>query len=136
MQTKLPDGSIMVAGRATRDAEFKVVGEKQSRLCKVGLAVGKRKDTTTIYVEIAAWHALASVLAAARKGDAVLVVGRLTEPREYNGKSYQDLEAEFLSVASVSAAAEAMAAAAPRPSGPPTPAGSAAQEDDDGELPF
>lgn len=98
------DGSIMVSGRATKDADFRIVGAKDSRLCKIGLAVGKRQDTTTIFVNIVAWHDLASLLATAQKGDSVAVWGRMTEPREYNGKTYQDLEADWLSVASVHAA--------------------------------
>jgi len=100
-QVKFPGGSIMVCGRATKDAEFKTVREKNSRLCKIRLAIGKRQDTTTIFVNVVAWHHLASLLATAQKGDSVMVWGTMTEPREYNGKTYQDLQADWLSVASV-----------------------------------
>lgn len=108
MQTKLTDGSVMVCGTCGKDAEFKTVGEKKSRKCTVSLAVGKwqafvEDKPVTIWCNVVAWHDLASLLAPARKGDAVFVIGRI-KTREYNGKTYTDLEAEFLSVASVHAA--------------------------------
>lgn len=107
MQAKLTDGSVMVCGTCGKDAEFKAVGEKNSRKCTVSLAVGKRQDgggnPSTVWCNVIAWRDLASLLAPARKGDAVFVVGRL-KSREYNGKTYTDLEAEFVSVASVHAA--------------------------------
>lgn len=126
------DGSVMVCGRATRDAEFLVVGAKDSRLGKIGLAVGKRQDTTTIFVNVVAWHDLASVLATARKGDSVAVWGRMTEPREHNGKTYQDLQADWLSVASVhTAVADPMTALVDKVEG-----AFCEDDDDDSDLPF
>lgn len=107
MQAKLSDGSIMVCGTCGRDAEFSTVGARNSRKCSVSLAVGKRQDEkgdmNTVWCSVVAWHDLASLLAPAKKGDSVFVVGRL-KSREYNGKTYTDLEAEFVSVASVHAA--------------------------------
>lgn len=107
MQAKLTDGSVIVCGTCGKDAEFKTVGEKNSRKCTASLAVGKRQDgggnPSTVWCNVIAWRDLASLLAPARKGDAVFVVGRL-KSREYNGKTYTDLEAEFVSVASVHAA--------------------------------
>ena len=103
-QVKFPDGSVMVCGNATRDAELKTVGEKNTTVCKTGLAIGKHKDTTTIFVNVVAWRGLAHVLANVRKGDAVAVWGRMTEPREYNGKTYQDLQADWIGVASAGSA--------------------------------
>ena len=140
MQTKLPDGSVIVAGACGRDPEFKTVGEKGHRKCTVGLAVGKRPDPNggdkpiTVWSNVVAWHDLASLLASARKGDAVLVVGKL-KSREYNGKTYTDLEAEYLSVASVHAAVSNPPQAASAP--PPVGSDSFGElADDDGELPF
>lgn len=140
MQTKLPDGSVMVSGYCGRDPEFKTVGEKNSRKCTVGLVVGKQKNpddpaaTVTIWCNVVAWHDLASLLASARKGDPVFVIGKI-KSREYEGKTYTDLEAEFLSVASVHAAIQNPAYS--------MPAGDTQNEPfvqlsdgDDGELPF
>lgn len=138
MQAKLSDGSVMVCGACGKDAEFKTVGEKNSRKCTVGLAVGKRKNpddpagTLTVWCNVVAWHDLASLLAVARKGDAVFVVGRL-KSREYNGKTYTDLEAEFLTVSSVHAA---VANPARAESSSIPPAALFSEEQDEGELPF
>ena len=131
-QVKFPDGSVMVCGNATRDAELKTVGEKNTTVCKTGLAIGKHKDTTTIFVNVVAWRGLAHVLANVRKGDAVAVWGRMTEPREYNGKTYQDLQADWIGVAS---AESASAHTAPRAE-PPAQAGFADLPGDSAELPF
>lgn len=126
MQTKLPDGSIMVCGGCSKDAELQIVGEKGSRKCSVGIAAGKRNEET-VWVNVVAWHNLASILCAARKGDPVFVIGKL-ETREYNGKEYKDLVAEFVNVCSVSAVA---ANPAPMPA-----AGFEELADDDEVLPF
>lgn len=137
MQTKLPDGSVIVAGACGRDAEFKTVGDNNSRKCTVSLAVGKRQAPSqdkpvTVWCNVVAWHDLASLLAPARKGDAVFVIGRI-KTREYNGKTYTDLEAEFLDVASVHAAIETPAQSFP-PAGPPPDQFS--DFSDDSELPY
>lgn len=132
MQTKFKDGSVMVCGGCAKDAELQIVGEKQNRKCSLGIAVGKSQELDdqgrpkTIWCNVVAWHGLASLLSIARKGDPVMVIGKL-KTREYNGKEYTDLEAEWLSVASVSAAAL----------NPATPPADSFQEiEDDGELPF
>ena len=105
MQVRLTDGSVMVCGNCGQDPELKTVGEKNHRKCTVGLAVGRRQDDSTIWCNVVAWHDLASVLAEAHKGAAVLVVGRI-KSREYKGKTYADLEAEFVSVANPPAPAK------------------------------
>lgn len=139
MQTKLPDGSVIVCGTCGKDPEFGTVGENQSRKCTVGLAVGKRANPdggdrpVTIWCNVVAWHDLASLLAAARKGDPVFVVGRL-KSREYNGKTYTDLEAEWLNVASVRTAVDAPPQAVVPGGVPKDPY--EALRDDNGELPF
>ena len=94
MQSKLGE-SVIVAGKAIKDAEFKIVGEKQSPVCSFSLNVGKRKDTTTIFVNCKAWYGLANYSKYIQKGDSVIVIGH-TEEREYNGKTYTDLIAEWL----------------------------------------
>lgn len=102
MQTKLPDGSVMVCGGCSRDAELQYVGEDGKRLCKVGLAVGKRptpdgEKPETVWCNVVAWHNVAQALSVARKGDPVLAIGRL-QSREYNGKTYTDLVAEYINI--------------------------------------
>lgn len=97
----------MVCGRAAKNGELQRVGANQSRLCKLGLAVDKRPDSEnptgkpiTVWANIVAWNNLASLLAQAQKGDSVLVLGQLKR-REYEGKTYTDLEAEWLWVAAI-----------------------------------
>lgn len=107
MQIKLHGDFVMVCGRAAKNGELQHVGANKSRLCKLGLAVDKRPDPEnptgqpiTVWANIVAWHNLASLLALARKGDSVLVIGQIKR-REYEGKVYTDLEAEWLWVAAL-----------------------------------
>ncbi len=58
MQAKVGD-SVMVVGNATRDADVKFVGEKQTPLTSFSLAIGKDKEDKGIFVECAAWQRLA-----------------------------------------------------------------------------
>jgi len=129
MQTKLPDGSIMVCGGCGKDAELQMIGDRNSRKTSVGLAVGKRHNNETIWVNVVAWHDLASILCVARKGDPVLVIGRL-DSREYNGEEYKDLVAEYVNVCSISVVISNDAA--------PSPAAGFEElaEDDPEQLPF
>jgi hypothetical protein len=99
MQTKFSDGSVMVAGQVTKDAELKHVGEKKRPVTSFSISAGKRKDTTTIFVTIKAWGRLAHYAANAIKGDAICAIGRI-ESREYNGKNYDDLVCDWLNIAS------------------------------------
>lgn len=103
MQTRFKDGSVMVVGGCSKDAELEYVGQDGKRICKVGLAVGKREDGSTIWVNVVAWHDTAEVLATARKGQQTLVIGHPKE-REYNGKTYTDLVADFVSMCGPAAA--------------------------------
>jgi hypothetical protein len=109
MQAKFNDGSVIVAGIAGTDAEFKAVGSDNKRVCTISVKVGNRPDpdnpgkNKAVWCKVKAWHDLASVLAPARKGDSVCAIGRL-QSREYEGKIYTDLVAEWLAVASVHSA--------------------------------
>ena len=133
MQVKLTDGSILVCGNCGQDPEFKTVGEKNSRKCTVGLAVGKRQDESTIWCNVVAWHDLAEILAQARKRTPVLVVGHLRS-REYQGKTYTDLEAEFVSVAAPPA--PTVMGGKERPEFPKQDNDFMSLEDPDPDLPF
>jgi single-stranded DNA-binding protein len=97
MQTKFSDGSVGVAGKVTKDAEFKTVGDKQSHITTFSIIAGKRKDTTTIFVNCKAWHGLADYARQIKKGDHVFVIGQI-ESREYNGKTYEDVNCEWIGV--------------------------------------
>lgn len=101
MQTRFKDGSVMVVGGCSKDAQIEHVGKDNKPVCKVGLAVGKREDGSTIWVNVVGWYEAAAVLSEAEKGQQVLAIGSLKE-REYNGKTYTDLVADFVSVCSPS----------------------------------
>lgn len=104
VQVKFPDGSVLIAGTVVRDAEIKLVGEKQSALLKFGVAIGKRQDTTTIFVNCVCWRSLATSLVGLRKGDSVACIGVL-DSREYNGKTYTDLVCEWVNSPNVAVGA-------------------------------
>lgn len=132
MQGKIGE-SVIVVGRATKDAEFKLVGEKNSPVCSFSLAVGKRKDTTTIFANCKAWYKWAEVAKNIKKGDDVLVIGH-TESREYNGNTYTDLIAEWINVVGAYASASETS-----PSGKPYPDGVTFEEElsnSEEKLPF
>lgn len=129
MQTKIGE-MVIVTGSCTKDAEMRLVGDKQTPMCTFSLAVGKRQDTTTIFVNCKAWRKLAEYAQNIRKGDSVIVVGEL-ETNEYNGKTYTNLVAEWLNFVGSGSSAELS------PSGKPFPVGVQFEEDkSDGELPF
>ena len=140
MQTKLGE-SVLVVGKCIKDAEYKRVGAKDSPVTSFALNVGKRQDTTTIFVNCKAWYALAEYSKEIHKGDAVIVIGH-TESREYNGKTYTDLTAEWINFVSNTEPAELSPSGVPYPKGATftdaAPSKTAFSEIDggDGELPF
>lgn len=79
---------IFVAGRLTRDPDLTVTASGVS-MCKLGIASGRRyqKDgewqEETSFFDVTLWRDLADNVAdSLRKGDAVLVAGRMKQ-REY-----------------------------------------------------
>ena len=42
MQTKLPDGSVMISGYVPRDAEYRRVGDKDSSLTHFSVKIGEK----------------------------------------------------------------------------------------------
>ena len=136
MQAKAGNG-VMVAGTATKDAEYKTIGEKETPLASFSLVVSARGETAAYANCKAFGGALASYARNIKKGDAVFAVGVL-ETREYNGKQYSDLNCQWLNFVGKSGAA-----AAPSSTVPDAPAVSTADQisfedspDDDDDLPF
>jgi single-stranded DNA-binding protein len=116
MYSKLQDGSFIIAGFVAKDAEMKKsqngktytnwsvkVGEKPSAV------QGERGEA--IWTNCRAWHDAARYAAQIKKGDSVLIVGRI-ETSEYEGKTYKTLNAEFISIMGKAAPAAAQAAPA------------------------
>lgn len=128
-QTKIGE-TVIVAGNATRDSEYKTVGDKQSPVCSFSLAVGKNKDGSTAFANCKAWHSLAKLASHISKGDAVCVIGKL-ESREYNGKTYTDLVADWLNIAWAAQTTASDSGIKPEP-----PTFKEAEDAEPGELPF
>ena len=114
----------IVAGRAVKDAELKHVGDKGTALCEFGLAVDKKSDNQTVFANCKAWRELGEYASLISKGDSVAVIGTIEE-REYNGKTYKNIVADWLNVVKLS-------------KGVPDHSSSTFEElgDSDGELPF
>ena len=102
MYSKLQDGSFIIAGFVAKDAEMKKsqngktytnwsvkVGEKPSAV------QGERGEA--IWTNCRAWHDAARYAAQIKKGDSVMVVGRI-ETNEHEGKTHKTLNAEFISI--------------------------------------
>lgn len=116
MYSKLQDGSFIITGFVAKDAEMKKsqngktytnwsvkVGEKPSAV------QGERGEA--IWTNCRAWHDAARYAAQIKKGDSVMVVGRI-ETSEYEEKTYKTLNAEFISIMGKAAPAAVQAAQA------------------------
>lgn len=119
MQTKFNDGSVMVCGYVPNDAEVRRVGEKNTLRTTFGVKVGERSDETAIWANCQCWGSVANYAAQITKGDIVLAIGKLsTYTSEKNGKTYTNLECEFVTIQpkAASPAAAPAQAQAPDPS--------------------
>ena len=123
----------IVAGYASKDAELKHVGANDTPLCEFSLIVGKKPDGKGAFANCKAWRGLGEYASGIQKGDTVCVVGR-TESREYNGKTYTDLIADWLNITGKGGTTAPVIS----PSGKPFPKGTTFSEieDAEGELPF
>lgn len=126
----LKNGYFLATGTVVRDAVLKYIGERKTPITEFGIAAGKRKDSTTIFIDLKCWRELAMYASLACKGDAVAAIGTIEE-REYNGKVYKKLVCEWLNIP----VGEATASAAPMPGVVSTTTYSDL-DDADGELPF
>jgi single-stranded DNA-binding protein len=131
MQAKLGD-SIMIIGNASKDAEFKHVGEKQTPNSKFSLIIGKDADNKSIFVDCEAWSRLAYIASQIQKGDIVMAIGTV-KTREYNGKTYKTLTADWVDIKGSTAKAEQPAS---QPQTPPAEAPMNLNPEDTDGLPF
>lgn len=118
MQTKFNDGSVMICGYVPNDAELRRVGEKNTARTTFGAKVGERPDGTAVWANCQCWGSIANYAAQIKKGDIVLAIGKLsTYTSEKNGKTYTNLECEYVTIQPKAAAP----AAAPAPTPAPDP---------------
>ena len=94
---KFSSGEFMVVGPIPKDAEYKTVGDRQSSLTKFSVKASERTDAsgqkTASWTNCTAWHAAARACKDFKKGDVVLVTGKIEE-REYvsNGETKKSKE--------------------------------------------
>ena len=100
MQTKLPDGSVMVCGVLPKDAEYRTVGQNSSSLTKFSVKCGEKsiegeENPRAIWCNCTCWHSVARVAKDLKKGDCTFCIGKI-ESHEYEGKMYKELVCEFV----------------------------------------
>jgi len=138
MQVKAGN-SVMVAGTVTKDAEYKTIGENDTPLTSFSLAVNARGEPPAYANCKAFGGVLANYARDIKKGDAVFASGVL-ESREYNGKTYHDINCQWLNFVGKSGSTQtAYAPSAIPPIHQPEPSGFTSFDDpadDDEELPF
>jgi single-stranded DNA-binding protein len=85
----------LCAGRITKDVEIKKINTAKGERSKasIGVAVGENE-----YANFTAWGSVADYAGTLRKGDNVLICGVEGEPREYNGKTYTDISADYIAI--------------------------------------
>lgn len=121
----------LVVGRATKDADHRRTSGGKD-VTTVSVRAYGRKDGSAAFLDVKCWGGLSDQAGRISKGDTFLAAGRL-ETREYKGKNYTDLIADFvLPLSPASAASDNFAAL----SGRMQDAGFADISEEDGELPF
>lgn len=118
----------LFAGKATRDAEVKTTNSGK-QYCITSVRAYTRQDGTAAFLTVKTWDGdLIDQMRTVRKGDRLLVAGRL-DVRQYEGRTYTDLIADFLLVSGQGGAPAPAGGAAP-------PAYQEIPEEEEGELPF
>lgn len=123
----------LLQGNATRDGEWAPVNGKDHG--KVSVAAAQTEDGNTLFVTVNGWREKAMDVADVRKMDSVLAIGTL-KAREYNGKKYYDLDADFICLSGVSGGG--IGRGGNTPEYPPAEAAPSFAELDEepGDLPF
>ena len=88
--------NMIAAGTATRDAEYKTVGDNSTPLTSFSLAINARGEEGK-FLNCKAFGSVAGSAKGIKKGDNVSAWGFL-ETREHNEKAYNDLICQFVGV--------------------------------------
>lgn len=87
---------VLLHGTLAKDPVLKDVGQKQ--VLKFDVKAHSVKTDTgsweSLYVQVNVWHGLDKWDGLLLKGDAVTVFARELKSREYNGKTYYDVDAD------------------------------------------
>ena len=120
----------LICGRAAKDGQIYAT-QSGKEVGSVSVPAYDKQDGTTAWLTVKGWGHWARLLACVHKGDSVFAVGRI-ESRDYEGKTYNDLVADYVCVSARTAgqttAQSAYAA--------PAPTDNFTEIEDDGELPF
>lgn len=116
MIQKLSDGFYMASGTLPRDAEMRLVGDKQTPLCSFGIKVDEIGDTrTAVWQNCKCWRGLAEACQGLQKGDNVFVIGKLEERtfkgRDGEDKTTKEIVCEFVTTANIGQALTAFPSA-------------------------
>lgn len=84
----------LVIAKATCDGDIRVTGTGKE-VGSISVRAYSRKDGTAAFLTIKGWGKLARQLSVMVKGDTIVAAGRI-ETREYNGKTYTDLVADYI----------------------------------------
>ena len=118
----------LICGRAAKDGQiYATQGGKE--VGSVSVPAYDKQDGTTAWLTVKGWGHWARLLANVRKGDSVFAVGRI-ESRDYEGKIFNDLVADYVCVSA------STAGQTPAQSAYAVPTDNFAEIEDDGELPF
>lgn len=92
-------GNTIATGRLSRDADFRIAGAKQSHFCSFSIPAAENEDGTTTWVNVDAAFDMADAAKDLKKGDHVLVCGKMVT-RTYTAggeeKRRTELKADFL----------------------------------------
>ena len=83
----------LIIAKATCDGDIRVTGTGKE-IGSISVRAYGRKDGTAAFLTVKGWGKLGRQLSVIVKGDWVIAAGRL-ESREYNGKTYTDLVADW-----------------------------------------
>ena len=120
----------LIVGRAAKDGQIYAT-QSGKEVGSVSVPAYDKQDGTTAWLTVKGWGHWARLLANVRKGDSVFAVGRV-ESHDYEGKTYNDLVADYVCV-SASTAGQTTAQSA---YAAPAPTDNFAEIEDDGEFPF
>lgn len=120
----------LIVGRAAKDGQIYAT-QSGKEVGSVSVPAYDKQDGTTAWLTVKGWGHWARLLANVRKGDSVFAVGRV-ESHDYEGKTYNDLVADYVCV-SASTAGQTPAQSA---YAAPVPTDNFTEIEDDGEFPF
>ena len=92
-----PYDVYLLVGNAVGDAEVKQ-SKAGKAFAKVSVAAKKNPDSTTMFVSVTGFRGLSATVGSITKGASVMAIGKL-DKLEYNGKTYWDMSADYVSSA-------------------------------------